>query len=45
MCNKDDNCFFIITGIMSNVTVFDFDDWTVYNDLVNKKPELKKNLQ
>ena len=33
--------FFIITGKMSNITVIDFDDLDVFDNLINEFPELK----
>ena len=38
-CNNDDKSFINIIGKMSNITVVDLDDETVYNELGNKKPD------
>jgi len=40
--NSDDKSFYVITGKMSNITVLDFDDAFVYDELVSKLPDLKK---
>ena len=40
--DNDDKSFYVITGKMSNITVLDFDDANVYDELVSKLPDLKK---
>ena len=42
--NDDDKSFFIRTGIMSNITVIDFDDAYTYEKLVEGMPELKNHF-
>lgn len=39
--NKNDKAFAIITGAISNITVFDFDNADVYNEMIEEYPELK----
>lgn len=39
--NPDHKGFALITGKMSNVTVIDFDDYDVYQELILEKPEIK----
>jgi P4 family phage/plasmid primase-like protien len=42
--NDDDKTFLIITGKMSNLTVVDFDENYIYEDLLKEYPELKDHL-
>ena len=42
--NENDKTFIIITGKESNVTVIDFDDPDLYEDLIEKHPSLKDHL-
>ena len=42
--NDDDKSFFIITGKMSNLTVVDFDENYIYEDLLKLYPNLKDHL-
>ena len=41
--DNDDKSFYIITGKLSNITVLDFDDDFVYDELVRKLPDLKNS--